>query len=103
MAEAGLVWKASGKGSGSRRAGAERLRTLLAGARPDETGLRERPGLFVFSTCRQFIRTVPVLPRDARDPDDVDTEAEDHVYDETRYRVMARKGLGGEQRLGGFH
>jgi hypothetical protein len=29
---------------------------------------------------------VPVLPRDEKDPDDVDTEAEDHVADEARYR-----------------
>ena len=87
---------------GTGKSGAERLRALIAGALPRDDGARERPGLFVFQTCRHFIRTVPVLPRDAKDPDDVDTNAEDHVYDETRYRVMARKGLGGEQRVKGF-
>ena len=46
-------------------------------------------GLYVFDTCRQFIRTVPVLPRDENKPDDVDTEAEEHVADETRYRDVA--------------
>ncbi len=102
MAAVGVRWTRAHKGRGSRRTGAERLRALLAGARPGETGAREQPGLFVFETCRHFIRTVPVLPRDDRDPDDVDTNAEDHVYDETRYRVMARKGLGGEQRVKGF-
>jgi len=50
----------------------------------------EGPGLYVFDTCRQFIRTVPVLPRDEAKPDDVDTEAEDHVADEVRYRVLAK-------------
>lgn len=49
------------------------------------------PGLYVFETCRQFIRTVPVLPRDVKNPDDVDTRAEDHCYDETRYRILNRK------------
>ena len=48
----------------------------------------ERPGLFVFESCRHFLRTVPTLPRDAKDPDDVDTLAEDHIGDETRYRIM---------------
>ena len=62
----------------------ERLRASMAER-------MEEPGLFVFSTCRQFIRTVPVLPRSDTDPDDVDTKAEDHVGDETRYRVLAVK------------
>jgi hypothetical protein len=48
----------------------------------------EDPGMFIFSNCTQFIRTVPVLPRDQKKTDDVDTEAEDHIGDETRYRVL---------------
>jgi hypothetical protein len=51
---------------------------------------KEGPGLFVFNTCRQFIRTVPVLPRDESKPDDVDSAAEDHVGDETRYELSAK-------------
>ena len=49
------------------------------------------PRLFVFKTCRQFIRTVPVLPRDETDGDDVDTAAEDHVADEKRYRLPSKE------------
>jgi len=49
------------------------------------------PGLYIFNSCRQFIRTVPTLTRDNRDPDDVDSNAEDHIVDETRYRLMATK------------
>jgi len=45
----------------------------------------------VFHTCRQFIRTVPVLPRDEIDMDDVDTAAEDHVGDETPYRLLSKE------------
>jgi hypothetical protein len=30
-----------------------------------------------------------VLPRSEDDPDDVDSDAEDHPYDDTRYRVLA--------------
>ena len=43
--------------------------------------------------CVQFQETFPVLSRDDRKPDDVDTEAEDHIGDEVRYRVL-RKDLG---------
>jgi hypothetical protein len=103
MAAAGVTWTKAWKDPGSRRQGAQRLRALLAGAHPGTDGPREQPGLFIFAECRAFIRTVPVLPRGAKDPDDVDPNAEDHVYDETRYRIMARRGLSGERRLGGFH
>lgn len=48
------------------------------------------PMLFVFDTCRDFIRTVPVLQHDQRRPEDLDTEAEDHIADEARYGCMSR-------------
>jgi len=44
--------------------------------------------LLVFRTCRDFIRTVPDLPLDERTYDDVDTDAEDHVYDESCHACM---------------
>ena len=48
------------------------------------------PGLYVFDTCQAFLRTVPALCYDAGKCEDVDTGAEDHVYDETRYFLMQR-------------
>ena len=56
---------------------------------------REGPGLFVFDTCAQFIRTVPSIPRDERDMDDVDTDTEDHIADESRYRAVTNPVIGG--------
>ncbi len=53
----------------------------------DEDG---RPKLQVFTTCRDFIRTLPSLPYSSRAVEDVDSEAEDHIYDETRYFCMAK-------------
>lgn len=53
-------------------------------------GPDEKPRLYVFSTCRDFIRTVPALPYSAKAVEDVDSDAEDHIYDETRYFCMAR-------------
>jgi hypothetical protein len=49
-----------------------------------------RPMLYVFDTCRDFIRTVPVLQHDPVRPEDLDTAAEDHVADETRYACLSR-------------
>lgn len=81
-------WEKADKSPGSRKRGWQLIRGRLMESKKDRM---EEPGLFVFSNCRQFIRTVPVLPRDSRDPDDIDTDAEDHVGDETRYRVLAVK------------
>jgi len=35
----------------------------------------------VFSTCKDFIRTVPALQHDQARPEDVDTDGEDHAGD----------------------
>ncbi|HEV2365506.1 MAG TPA: terminase family protein [Caulobacteraceae bacterium] len=48
------------------------------------------PMLFVFSTCRDFIRTVPVMQHDPNRPEDMDTDGEDHIADETRYACVSR-------------
>ena len=50
----------------------------------------EVPMLHVFSTCADFIRTVPALQHDRDRAEDVDTDAEDHVADEARYACMSR-------------
>ena len=39
----------------------------------------------VFNTCKDFIRTVPMLTYSDRHPEDIDTDLEDHIYDEWRY------------------
>lgn len=75
------------KSPGSRKTGWEQMRKMFQAAKPPQVGVRERPGLFIFGRCRDFQRTVPVLPRDEKDMDDVDSDAEDHIADETRYRV----------------
>lgn len=51
---------------------------------------RGMPNLYVFSTCRNFIRTFPCLVYDTTDVEDVDTSGEDHIYDELRYVCMER-------------
>jgi hypothetical protein len=82
MASEGVYWTPAHKDAGSRQNGWERLKNVT---KP------EGPRLFVFDHCRQFIRTVPALPRDEVDMDDVDSWAEDHVGDETRYRLLTKE------------
>lgn len=76
----GITWLPADKRAGSRVTGWDQMRRALKNAHPNPNGPRELPGLFVFNNCEQFIRTIPVLPRDEKDMDDIDTEAEDHCF-----------------------
>ncbi len=51
----------------------------------DEDG---KPMFYCFNTCKHFIRTVPSLVYDDTKVEDVDTDGEDHIYDEWRYACM---------------
>jgi hypothetical protein len=53
-------------------------------------GEDDRPMMYVFSTCTELIRTLPVLQHDPDRAEDVDTNQEDHAADELRYAVMSR-------------
>ena len=46
------------------------------------------PMLYVFDTCRDFLRTFPNLVYDRSRPEDIDTNCEDHDYDAMRYFLM---------------
>ena len=46
--------------------------------------------MYVFESCRDFIRTIPLLSFHRSRPEDLDTEAEDHIADEWRYMCMSR-------------
>jgi hypothetical protein len=51
---------------------------------------KDRPMMQVYSTCKSFIRTIPALSVDDLNPEDIDTDQEDHVYDEACHICMAR-------------
>lgn len=100
MEAIGVEWTQADKSAGSREQGWKLVRERLEGAVPDADGRREDPGLFVTEDCVQFLRTIPTLPRDAKKPDDVDTDTEDHIADELRYRCRApRAPLTGRDRM----
>ena len=46
--------------------------------------------IYCFSTCKDSIRTIPMLQHDKDRAEDLDTESEDHAADEWRYACMSR-------------
>jgi hypothetical protein len=101
MEKMGVRWTRADKSAGSRILGWQRIRNRLKASLSPGGLPREHPGLYVFNTCEAFIRTVPVLPRDEKNTDDVDTESEDHIADEMRYRIYSRTGRMSNKRIRG--
>lgn len=51
------------------------------------------PGLLVFENCVNLIRTLPALVRDRINPEDVDSDGEDHAYDALRYKLSTAREM----------
>jgi hypothetical protein len=81
----GCRWRPSDRSAGSRVAGKNELHRRLA---IDE--MTEEPKLVFFNTCRHLISQLPSLPLSKNNAEDVDTNAEDHLYDALRYGIMTR-------------
>lgn len=84
MAGRGIRWTESDKSPGSRKIGLQLVRDRMK-----NTVKREGPGIYLMENCAASRATLPVLPRDLKDPEDVDSSSEDHAYDEWRYRVLS--------------
>ena len=86
MIQAGCKWRPSDRTPRSRISGKLEIHKRL---KPSENAKKE-PGLRIFSTCRNLIRTLPILPLDDTNPEDINTNVEDHAYDALRYGCMSR-------------
>lgn len=71
-----------GKGDNTRLAGKMQYHYRLA------FGTDGKPMFYVFNTCKNFVRTIPTLVYDDKHVEDIDTDQEDHIYDECRYVLM---------------
>lgn len=71
------------KADNRRITGWDQLRQLLLG----EKGV---PMLYFLECCEHTIRTLPTQQHDETEPEDIDTDGEDHAADETRYAAMSR-------------
>ncbi len=85
MITRGCRWRPSDRSKGSRVSGKNEIHRRL---QVDE--FTEQPRLVFFSTCTEMISQLPAIPLDKRNPEDVDTNAEDHLYDALRYGIMSR-------------
>lgn len=50
--------------------------------------------MVIFNTCANLINQLPSIPLDKNNPEDVDTNSEDHLYDALRYGIMSRPRSG---------
>lgn len=83
MAKQGIRWLESDKSPGSRIIGLNLIRDRLQAA----FGMEE-PAIYFMNNCLASIEFIPILQRDDKKPDDVDTISEDHAYDMVRYRCL---------------
>ena len=79
MESLGVYWE---PGDNARIAGKMQYHYRLAF---DEIGM---PMLYIFKSNKHFIRTIPSLVYSDKHVEDIDTETEDHIYDECRYELM---------------
>ncbi len=93
----GINWKKADKSAGSRIAGWEVIRQRLQNTWNES----EEPSLRIFrgGNCGDLLRLLPVAPRDDKEPDDIDTDSEDHNLDSLRYRMRQKKASGGSRIL----
>jgi hypothetical protein len=85
MNHKGCRWRPSDRSRGSRVSGKNEIHRRL---QVDE--FTEKPRLVFMDNCTNTIAQIPSIPLDKRNPEDVDTHAEDHLYDALRYGIMTR-------------
>lgn len=89
MEDEGVYWEDSDKRAGSRINGLQLIRDRL-----EASAEGEGPGMYFMNNCKASLALLPTTPRDDDNPDDVDTESEDHLYDDVRYRALAGNNRG---------
>jgi len=89
MSVAGIRWEHADKSPGSRVNGLNKLRELLSASHDKPM---EKPGMFIFDTCSNWLRTVPTIERDDKNPEDADTTGEEHcLHGDTM--IMTDQGI----------
>jgi len=81
----GCRFRPSDRSKGSRVSGKNEIHRRL---QVDE--YTEEPRIVFFDTCTNMVSQLPAIPLDKKNPEDVDTRAEDHLYDALRYGIMSR-------------
>lgn len=99
MKSAGIKIRPAEKWPGSRIHRVQNFHKMLAPNARDKRGF---PGIRFFKNCRSAIRTIPTLPRDDKNVEDVDTHADDHAFDAVTYGLQWKSRRFTRKRLGGI-
>jgi len=95
MGASGVYWKPADNkrvASVGRVGGWDQMRSRMIG----QDGA---PMIYTFKTCKDSIRTIPMLQHDPQKMEDLDTNAEDHAADEWRYGCMSRPWVSNQEEL----
>ena len=93
MIRRGCSWRPSDRLPNSRKNGKMEVHRRLKPYFDEEYGVMTARAK-IFSNCKNLIRTLPILPLDKHDSEDVDTKADDHAYDAFRYGCSSRPMAG---------
>jgi hypothetical protein len=85
MISIGCRWRPADRSKGSRIAGKNEIHRRL-----QVDDITDEAGLTIFNSCTNLIAQLPIIPLDKSNSEDVDTKAEDHLYDALRYGIMTR-------------
>lgn len=92
------------KGNNDRIPGWRLLREMVDWKEGPNEEVLVSPRLKVFSTCRNLIRTLPTLVMNENNPEDVDSDSEDHAADALRYGLMHMfRGRGQQEQARTYH
>lgn len=91
-ARVGVAWTKPNKYSGSRVDGWQMMAEGFQATHPvivdGEIQAQESPGSYICESCTHTIRTIEQAPRSPKNPDDIDSDTEDHLLDMWRYGEM---------------
>ena len=87
------------KGNNERIPGWSLMREMIEWQSGPDSRVLTPPRFKVFNTCPNLTRTLPLLIANKNNPEDVDTDGEDHAADAARYGIrhvfQSRKLSGG--------
>lgn len=83
--EGGIIFTKSDKSPGSRVHGWQLIRQMLRATIDNSS---DQKHLYITTDCPHLIRTMPMMQRDDKKIEDIDTKLEDHLCDILRYRIL---------------
>ena len=99
MNKLGCNWTKCKKSPNGRVLDKQNIHRML---RPLPSHPMDSPGLIIFDNCRRFLEQFPALPVDKHNVEDVDTNAEDHLYDALRYGLQKSGKNSGTVKIAGI-